>query len=154
MMSNSREYPRFPIPAVGAIVLEEEHVLLIRRGKAPARGKWTLPGGVIELGESSEEALKREVWEECRLAIEPGELVEIVHKVIPNEKGRIQYHYLILDYLASCQPRKNCRQTRIKAGTDVTDARWIPLDDLSSYELTDGLTPVINKAVAMTETRE
>ena len=154
MAEHSREYPRFPIPAVGAIVLEEKHVLLIRRGQAPARGKWTLPGGVIELGESPEDALIREIWEECRLDIEPGGLVEVIEKVIEDPEGRIRYNYLILDYLASCHPRGSCRQTPVKAGTDVTDVRWIPLDELGSYELTDGLTDVIDKAVAMNDALE
>ena len=149
MAEHSREYPQFPIPAVGAILLQEENVLLIRRGQAPAKGKWTFPGGVIELGESPEEALKREVREECGLAIDVATLVEVIHKVVEDAEGRIRYHYLILDYLVFCQTRPNCRQARFEAGTDVTDVRWISLHDLKSYKLTDGLIPVIDKAVAM-----
>ena len=134
-------------------MLEDGYILLIRRGQAPAQGKWTLPGGVIELGEAPEEAITREVREECGLDIEVETLVEVIHKVVKDVEGRIQYHYLILDYLASCKARVTCRRVRLDAGTDVTDARWVSLHDLSRYELTDGLMPVIDKAMVMNEVK-
>ncbi|PID58090.1 hypothetical protein CSB45_05215 [candidate division KSB3 bacterium] len=146
---SSREYPRYPIPAVGALIFEDDRLLLIKRGRPPAEGQWTLPGGVIEPGESPEEAIVREVREECGLDIVVEALSELIDHVVKDKLGRIQYHYLILDYLASCRSEFSCQKAQLKAGSDVTDARWVPLNALRAYELTSGLLPVIEKAAAL-----
>lgn len=147
MPENARMYPKFPIPAVGAIILNGDQVLLIQRGQAPSKGKWTLPGGVVELGETPEEALVREIREECHLDIQPQGIVKVVNRVIKDERGQIKYHYLILDYLAYCQSEQCCSEHSLQAGSDVKDARWIPLEDIRLYDVTEGLRDVIYDVV-------
>ena len=148
---NKRIYPTFPIPSVGAVILDRDRVLLVRRGQAPAKGKWTFPGGVVELGESPEEALIREVKEECNLLITVIGVIEIVSKVIRDEHNIIKYHYIIIDYLARCQTYDELPGYKIplQPGTDVMDVRWIPLQEVIKYELTEGILPIIRAGVAM-----
>lgn len=124
-------------------------MLLVQRGQAPAKGQWTLPGGAIDLGESPESALKREVKEECQLDITVGQLVTIVNKIIRDEQKQIRYHYLILDYLACCRPGKLWRKSSPQPGSDVMDARWVAIETLGEYDFTEGLPEVIAKAVTL-----
>lgn len=152
-MSHTRTYPKFPIPAVGAIVLQRDQVLLIQRGQAPSKGKWTLPGGVIEVGESPEEALVREIDEECQVKIRTQDIVEVISKVLYDNQGKIQYHYIILDYLACCQSDDECQVKPVQAGSDVMNARWVPVHELEHYDTTDGVIDVIHKAIALREKR-
>ena len=146
-----RTYPTFPIPSVGAVILKNDHILLIQRGQAPAIGKWTLPGGVIELGESPEEALIREVKEECNLRITVIGVIDVVNKMIQDEHNAIKYHYVIIDYLVRCQTDEPLNQISLQPGTDVTDVRWVPLQEVTQYELTEGLLRIIRAGVAMQE---
>ena len=113
-----REFPSAPLVAVGAIIVKEDRVLLVRRGSAPMKGHWTLPGGVLELGESLHDGVVREVREETGLIVEPVELVELVER-IHREQERVQYHYVIADYL--------CRVTggEARAASDADDLRWV-----------------------------
>lgn len=140
-MSDHRWYPKFPVPAVGAITFQEDRILLIQRGRKPGIGKWTLPGGVVELGESPIDALNREILEECGITIEVGEVLEVANRVIRDEAGRVEYHYIIIDYLASY------KGGTLKPNSDIRDARWVPFLEVEKYDLTDGLLPVIEKAV-------
>ncbi len=149
MSLNARTYPTFPIPAVGAVILKDDQILLIQRGQAPAKGKWTLPGGVVELGESPEEALIREVQEECNLAIKTFGVIDVVNRVIRDEHNAIKYHYVIVDYLAHCQAVESWHKVSPQPGTDVMNARWISLREVSQYELTEGLLQIIRAGVAM-----
>jgi 8-oxo-dGTP diphosphatase len=146
---NTRTYPTFPIPSVGAVILKDDHILLIQRGQAPAKGKWTLPGGVVELGESPEEALIREVQEECNLRITVIGVIDVVNKVIRDDHNAIKYHYVIIDYLVRCQTNEPLNQISLQPGTDVTDVRWIPLQELTQYDLTEGLLRIIRAGIAM-----
>ena len=113
-----REFPSAPIIGVGAVVVHEGRVLLIRRGKEPMKGRWTLPGGALELGETLAEGTVREVQEETGLIVEPVELVELIDR-IHRDGDQVQYHYAIADYL--------CRVTggTLCAGTDADGVRWI-----------------------------
>ncbi|MFX1483229.1 MAG: NUDIX domain-containing protein [Promethearchaeota archaeon] len=97
---NARRYPRFPIPGVGAIVVSSQGVLLVRRDKAPGEGLWSIPGGGIELGETQEEAAIREVSEETGVLCEILELVGTADLITPDEKGLIEFHYVLNHYLA------------------------------------------------------
>ncbi len=140
-VSDYRVYPRLPVPAVGAVTFHRGNVLLVQRGRKPNIGKWTLPGGVVELGESPVEALKREILEECGISVEIGDVVEVVSRVIQDERGRVQYHYIIIDYVAKY------KQGVLKPASDILDARWVSLAEMEKYDLTEGLLPVIQKAV-------
>ncbi len=149
MAEQTRTYPAFPIPAVGAIALSEGRVLLIQRGTPPAQGKWTLPGGAIEVGESPEDALIREIQEECQLEIRPTRVVEIVNKVIRDDEGKVLYHYLIIDYLVECRDSRPCHDFAVQPTSDAANARWVRLEELGNYELTEGVADVIHKAADM-----
>ena len=149
MAEQARTYPTFPIPAVGAIAFSEGHVLLIQRGKPPAQGKWTLPGGVIEVGESPEEALIREIWEECQLKIRPVRVAEIVNKVIRDDTGKVWYHYLIIDYIVECVDSRSCRKFAGIPASDAANVRWVRLEELDLYDLTEGVADLIHKAAAI-----
>ena len=121
-----REYPSAPLVGVGAVVVDKGRVLLVRRGREPLKGHWTLPGGALELGESVTEGVVREVLEETGLAVEPVELIELVDR-IQREGDRIRYHYVIADYL--------CRVIggAMRAGSDADEARWVEHAEWNSH---------------------
>ncbi len=135
-----REYPHRPLVGVGATVFDGDRVLLIQRGRDPARGKWSLPGGLVKLGESLEEAVRREVKEETGIHVRPLDLVACLDRVIRDAEGRIAYHYVLLDFL--CEPLAG----EPTPGSDVTDCRYVPLDRLSSLDLTRGTLRVVFRA--------
>jgi 8-oxo-dGTP diphosphatase len=118
-----REYPERPIVAVGGIIFHEDTVLLVKRNREPAMGQWSLPGGAVELGESLEEALKREIHEEVSIKIGIGGLVKLVERVVHDQKRRVRFHYVIADYWGwkvSGQPH---------AASDISDARFVTLKE-------------------------
>lgn len=135
--------PTRPLVAVGVLLLDGDRVLLVQRAKPPAVGRWTVPGGKVELGETLEEAALRELAEETGMSATLGPVVEILDRVVRDEAGAISYHYVILDFLGS-DP-----QGTPVAASDSLDARWVALADLDSYSLTDGLRAVIDRARAM-----
>jgi ADP-ribose pyrophosphatase YjhB (NUDIX family) len=139
-MADRRRYPRRPILGVGAIILHRDRVLLVERGKPPLAGYWSLPGGVLEVGETLEEAVRREVLEETGLAVRPGGVVQIFERIIPDAKGRPEYHYVLVDYL--------CHVTggKLAAASDAAGVVWAPRRNLAQYRLTEGSLPVIEKA--------
>ncbi len=96
-----REYPDTPLVGVGAVVIEDDRVLLVKRGRAPLFGKWSIPGGALEVGETLRSAVVREAREETGLMIEPAELLGVFERVVPDEQGRMRYHYVLIDFL--CQ---------------------------------------------------
>jgi 8-oxo-dGTP diphosphatase len=126
-----REFPSAPIVAVGVVIREGNHIALIRRAKEPSKGLWTFPGGAVELGESLEDAAKREALEETGLAIEVGEVATVIDNVVRDETSQIRYHYVIIDYMA--RPIGGTLQP----GTDVNDAGWFCLDDLDTLNMTE-----------------
>src|SRR5579863_9396481 len=98
-----REYPERPIVAVGGVVISEGRALLIRRGQAPLEGRWSIPGGILELGETIAEGIARELWEETGVRADTLELIEVYEKVLRDAGDRAQYHFVILDYLCELQ---------------------------------------------------
>ncbi len=128
--------------AVGVLLLDGDRVLLVKRAHPPQVGRWTVPGGKVELGESLTDACLRELAEETGLRCRLGPMVEVLERVVRDDSG-ITFHYVILDFLGS-DP-----QGTLAPGSDSLDARWIPIADLERYETTDGLTPVIERAVEM-----
>ncbi len=137
-----REYPPYPIPAVAALVIKEDKVLLVKRGCEPSKGFYSLPGGAIELGESIEEALKREVLEETGLSIEILNLYTVTSYVERDCEGRVKYHYVIIVYLA------RARDEIARPGKEVTDVRWVPLVDCLNLRLSKFSREVLRQFVS------
>jgi 8-oxo-dGTP diphosphatase len=121
-----REFPAAPLVGVGAIIVSNGRVLLVCRGRAPLKGHWTLPGGVLELGESLVDGVKREIAEETGLEVEPIELVELLDR-IHREGEKVRYHYVIADYL--------CRVTggQLRAASDADAVRWVERAEWNSH---------------------
>jgi ADP-ribose pyrophosphatase YjhB (NUDIX family) len=124
-----REYPARPIVGIGVVVLRDDSVLLVRRGKPPNIGSWTLPGGAQEIGETTETAARRELLEETGIEVGPLQLAATVDSIRRDEEDRIQYHYTIIDYCGRWVGGEPI------AGSDVTEAVWAPLDALERFEL-------------------
>jgi 8-oxo-dGTP diphosphatase len=139
-MASGRVYPERPIVSVGAVILDDERVLLVKRGQAPLKGQWSLPGGVVEAGETLHDALLREVREETGLAVDVGPVVEVLDRITRDADGRVEYHYVIIDYL--------CRVAggTLACATDADDARWIARADVGGYEVTTKVREVIERA--------
>jgi mutator protein MutT len=137
-----RSYPDRPIVGVGAVVLDGGRVLLVRRANEPSKGEWSLPGGAVELGESLEEAVVREIREETGLDVEVGRVVEVLDRVRRDADGRVEYHYVIVDYACAI------RGGLLAAGTDAADVRWVDVAGLAQLGVSEKAISVINKAVA------
>lgn len=144
-MSDAREYPSVPRVGVGAVILDGRRVLLVRRGKAPLAGKWSVPGGLVELGETTREAILREVAEECGLQVRLGEVAGILDRVVRDAAGRIRYHWVLVDYVA--YPVSGT----LAAATDVDEAQWVEVDEVEGLDTTDGLLDMIRRALALAE---
>ena len=140
-----RTYPDRPIVAVGAVVLDGDCVLLVQRGQEPLKGEWSLPGGGVELGETLEAALAREVREETSLDITIGRVVEVLDSIRRDAAGRAEYHYIIIDYACRVRPGTSSIPAR---GTDADDVRWVLIADLEAYGVTATAIAVIRKAAA------
>lgn len=141
----SREYPKHPRVGVGAVVLHKGRVLLVRRGGQPSMGKWTLPGGLVEIGETTTDAVRRELVEECALPIRVVDIAGVIDRVVRDAEGRVRYHYVIVDYLAYAD------SDRVTAGSDAAECRWVEVDRVGELDVTDGLLDMIRRAVALSE---
>ncbi len=138
----NREYPDHPFVGVGAVVVRENRVLLIRRGQSPLLGEWSLPGGVLECGETLREAAIREAREETGLVVEVGEMLGVYERVIRSEDARVRYHYVLIDFL--CCPVAG----ELKAGSDAADAGWFSREELPALELAYDASDVVLKGLA------
>jgi len=127
----SRQYPNKPVVGVGAIILDEDRILLEKRKNSPGKGKWSVPGGLVDLGETVEEAVIREVKEETGLEVCDPRLIDVVSYVSLDERGAVMYHYVIIDYLVTS------RGSNPKAASDAEDLRWVPLHEVEEYDLTE-----------------
>ena len=122
----AREYPERPIVGVGAVIFDQGRVLLVQRGHAPMQGEWSLPGGALEVGETLDEGVKREVLEETGLFVEPVAMVEVFDRIARDAAGRVKFHYVLVDYL--------CRVTGGSPAhaSDAAALRWAALDELDT----------------------
>ena len=126
---SDREYPARPIVGIGIVVIKHESVLLVRRGKPPNVGSWTLPGGAQEVGETMEAAARRELLEETGVTVGRLHFAAHVDNIRRDAEGRVQFHYTILDFAARWESGEPV------AGSDVSEAAWVPLDGLEEYRL-------------------
>jgi 8-oxo-dGTP diphosphatase len=138
-----RAYPDHPIVGVGAIIIRGEEVLLARRGKEPGYGEWSIPGGAVELGEKLEEAVAREVSEEVNVAVRVGEMVEVLERIFRDPAGRIQYHYVLVDFLCEHLSGEG------RPSSDALEMKWVHLSEVSRCRLPEGTKRVIQKAFKM-----
>jgi len=137
-----REYPTLPIVAVGVIIREGDRIALVRRGKEPARGRWTFPGGAVELGESLDQAARREAWEETGLRIEVGEVATVLDHIVRDAQDGVRYHYVIVDYFA--WPVGGS----LRPGTDASEVRWFGLADLDGLDMTEKTAELARQLLA------
>jgi 8-oxo-dGTP diphosphatase len=137
-----REYPTCPLVGIGALVVENGRVALIRRGKAPLQGEWSIPGGMLELGETLRQGAEREALEETGLVVRATELLGVFDRVIPDSDGKIVYHYVLIDFL--------CERVSgdLRAGADAADAKWFTPDEAASLPLAEDTAGVIRAALA------
>lgn len=126
---SSNEYPPRPRVAVGAVVFNDNKVLLVQRGKPPAEDLWAIPGGSVEIGETLKSAAEREIFEEAGIRIRAGEPVYTFDAIVRDRKGRVRFHYVIVDLMAEYVSGEPL------AGDDATGARWISADELNKINV-------------------
>ena len=154
-MASSKEYPDRPVVGIGGVIIDDGRAVLIRRGSEPLLGEWSIPGGTLELGESLEEGVARELLEETGIEVRVVELIEVFDRIYPGngtagaeEKKNPRFHYVIADYLCENlggEPRP---------GSDVTDLAFAREEELAKYHLTETATRILKKAFAMRRTRD
>jgi ADP-ribose pyrophosphatase YjhB (NUDIX family) len=144
----SRQYPGQPIVGVGAVIMHEGKVVLVKRRFEPLAGQWSLPGGRLELGETLEAGLAREMLEETGFEVEVGPVVDVFDRILLDPERKVRYHYVLIDYL--CRPVGGA----LTHGSDVAAAELVAPDDLARYRLTPKATSVIEKAIAVAGTHQ
>jgi 8-oxo-dGTP diphosphatase len=137
-----REYPESPLVGVGAVIVADGRALLIRRGQAPLLGEWSLPGGVLECGETLRDAAIREAHEETGLIVEVGEMLGVYERVIRSEDGRVRYHYVLIDFLCHAVGGE------LKAGSDAAEVGWFRRDELPALKLAYDANDVVIKGLS------
>lgn len=137
-----REYPQQPLVGVGAIIVEDGRVLLIRRAKAPLLGEWSIPGGMLELGETVRQGAEREALEETGLVVRANDLLGVFDRIVQDQTKRTLYHYVLVDFL--------CQRTSgdVLAAGDASDARWFTHAELSNLSLPEETLKVLQMGIA------
>ena len=140
MRNIKREFPEVPLVGVGAIIIEDRRVVLVKRAHPPLQNQWSIPGGALEVGEFVREAAIREAREETGLTVEPGELLGVFDRILRDPTERVQYHYVLIDFL--------CRRVagKLAAASDATDVRWFSRAELPDLNLAEDTQEVICKA--------
>jgi 8-oxo-dGTP diphosphatase len=136
---DTRRYPRYPLLGVGALIFEDSRILMAQRGKQPLKGLWSLPGGLVETGESLDAAIRREVREETGLEVRPLGVLEIFERIMRDAEGAAEYHYVLIDYICRVAGGRLC------AGDDVCDVAWVGRRGLKDLQITEGTLAVIEK---------
>jgi 8-oxo-dGTP diphosphatase len=139
-MADDREYPARPIVGVGAVILDGDRVLLVRRGREPLKGEWSIPGGAVECGETLETAAAREVREETGLDVEVGGVVDAIDRIRLDAAGRARFHYVLIDFV--CRPVGGVAVS----ASDVDAVEWVGVEDLARYRVAETTITVIRKA--------
>ncbi|HEY3974432.1 MAG TPA: NUDIX hydrolase [Candidatus Sulfotelmatobacter sp.] len=134
-----REFPEIPLVGVGAIIIENSRVLLVKRAHPPLQAQWSIPGGVLEVGEFVRDAAIREAREETGLVVEPGELLGVYDRILRHTDERVQYHYVLIDFL--------CHRVggELQAADDATEVRWFAREELPPLNLAEDTQDVIRK---------
>ena len=140
---SDRIFPSRPFVSVGAVIADRGRVLLVKRAHPPLEGEWSLPGGVIEVGETLSAAVQREVLEETGLVVEVGPVVDVLDRIHVDAQGRVEYHYVLIDYLCTAVGG------RLQARSDAADACWVGASDLASFRLTATTLTVIARAMTL-----
>ncbi len=139
-----RRYPKHPLLGVGALIFTSSGrrgpILLVERGGNPLKGFWSLPGGLVETGETLEDAVRREILEETGLRIQPVSRFEIFERIMLDAQGKAEYHYVLADYICKVVGGS------LRAGDDVSRAAWVRRSELGNYRITEGTREVIEKA--------
>jgi len=136
-----REFPEQPIIGVGAIIIQNSRVLLVKRAHPPIAGQWSIVGGALEVGELVRDAAVREAQEETGLIVEPGALLGVFDRILRNPEQRVQYHYVLVDFL--CRPVGG----ELRAASDATEARWFTREELPALNLAEDTHEVILKGL-------
>jgi 8-oxo-dGTP diphosphatase len=158
----TREFPGFPRVGVGGVVVHNGHVLLVRRGREPLKGKWSIPGGLVEVGEGLRKAVQREIKEEAGIEVELLRMVGVFERIerdpkraVARRNHRVRYHYVIVDY--TCRVRgshaSDSKPPRLRPASDVTEAEWVKRDMLGLYKLSNQAEEVILKAMELADPR-
>jgi mutator protein MutT len=142
-VTDTRKYPDRPYVGVGAVIVQDGKVLIVKRKYDPLAGQWSLPGGGVELGETLEDSVVREMLEETGLAIEVGPVIEVFDRITRDSTGEVRYHFVLVDYL--CWPVGG----ELRASSDVADARFVEPADLPQYNLTAKANQVIERALEL-----
>ena len=138
-MKDDRRYPRHPLVGVGALIFQGDRILMAQRGKPPLQGLWSLPGGLVETGESLADAVCREVREETGLMVRPLGVIEIFERIMRDADGAAEYHYVLIDYVCAVSGGELC------AGDDACNVEWVGRRDLKKLAITEGTLAVIEK---------
>jgi len=146
-VSSNREYPERPVVGVGGVVISDGRALLIRRGGPPLEGQWSIPGGMLEVGETLIEGVRRELLEETGIEVRVLDLIEVFERINLDGSGKVRYHFVVLDYL--CEAIRG----EARAGSDVTDVAWAAPAEFDKYSLTETATRVIMKAFEIARER-
>lgn len=139
---DGRWYPQHPNVGVHAVVLDNDRILLVQRAKEPSKGKWSLPGGKVELGETFREAARREVLEECGISIEIECLVDVSDFILKDDDGCTRYHFVLIYVLAARG------QGEVRANSESLDVRWFPLAEVGRLDIHPQLRALLNMVVA------
>jgi len=135
----NRRYPIHPLVGVGVVIIRNGKILLVKRKKDPGKGLWSIPGGLVRLGEKLEDAAKREVKEETGLTISIVRLIDVVDVIHEDQDGRIEYHYVLVDYLGEVA------NGVLRPGSDVDEVRWFKLEEIHEVQVTPSFAKLFNK---------
>ena len=137
-----REYPECPLVGVGAVIAEKDRVVLVKRGRAPLLGEWSIPGGLLEVGETLRQGAEREALEETGLVVRAKELLGVFERIVPDDDKRLRYHYILIDFL--CERISG----ELKASGDAAEAHWFLQDEVSGLPLPRDTAEVIGLGLA------